>query len=261
MADVLDDVAAAGIGGAVVLASGWGEIGGDGRERQAALVDQAHRLGLTLLGPNCLGFMNFSAATGAWIAAMPPNVVPGTVALLSQSGGIGGAMLELAAEVGIGLSHVVTTGNEAVIGGTDVLGYLVEDEATSVIAMFAEAIQDPRRFLDQLDRAAELGKAVVVLKAGSSELAANNALSHTGSLVGDDAVVDAALRQHGAIRVRSLEDLVVTAGLIAHTGPLRRPGVAVVSMSGGSCGIVADEADRVGLELPQFDACRGERAP
>jgi acyl-CoA synthetase (NDP forming) len=251
--DVLDDVAAAGIAGAVVLASGWGETGSDGKTRETALVAQAHRLGVTVLGPNCLGFMNFSAATGAWIAAMPPNVVPGTVALMSQSGGIGGAMVELAAELGIGLSHLVTTGNEAVVSGTDVLGYLVDDEASSVIAMFVEGIQHPRRFLEHLDRAARQGKAVVVFKAGSSELAADNARSHTGSLVGDDAVVDAALRQHGAIRVQSLEELVVTAGLIAHTGSLRRTGIAVVSMSGGSCGIVADHAERVGLKLPQFD--------
>jgi acetate---CoA ligase (ADP-forming) len=257
--EVLGDVARAGIRTAVVLSSGWAEAGPAGVTRQRALASQAAQLGLTLFGPNCLGFLNVAARTGAWIASVPPGVRPGPVAIVSQSGGVGNALADLAAEFDLGLSCVVTTGNEAMVTTTDVLEYLVGDPGTTCIALFAEAIADPPRFLAVAGRAAQLGKAIVMLKAGRSALAARNALSHTASLVGDDQVVDAALRQHGVVRVASLEELVLTAGVIARAGPLRAPGLAVVSISGGSAGIVADEADRLALELPQFDeAAAGE---
>jgi len=251
--DVLDDVAAAGITTAVVLSGGWAEVDAAGAARQAELARRARELGLTIVGPNCLGFMNFAARTGAWIASVPPGVRPGTVAIVSQSGGIGNALVDLAAEFDVGLSHAVTTGNEAMLTTTEVLEYLVQDERTSTIALFAETIAQPARFMAAAGRARELGKAIVILKAGSSAIAARNAISHTGSMVGDDRIVDAALRQHGAVRVRSLEELVITAGVIARAGPLRTPGIAVVSASGGSVDIVADEAERLGLELPPLD--------
>jgi acetate---CoA ligase (ADP-forming) len=251
--DVLADVAEAGASTAVVLSSGWAETGPEGVAAQQALTNRAHALGLTLIGPNCLGFMNVPARTGAWTASVPPNLVPGPVAVVSQSGGIGNAVADLAAEYGIGLSQVVTTGNEAMLSITDVLEHLVNDPHTRSIAIFAEAIASPPRFLAATARARDLGKSIVVLKAGSSEIAARNAVSHTGSIVGDDRVVEAALRQVGAIRVRSLEELIVTAAVSAHAGVLRARGVAVVSISGGSVDVVADEAARLRLDMPQFD--------
>jgi acyl-CoA synthetase (NDP forming) len=250
--DVLDDAAAAGIRTAVVLASGWAETGLAGAADQEALVGRARQLGITVIGPNCLGFMNVAARAGAWVASFPRDMRQGPVGIVSQSGGMGNALVDLAAEFGIGVSCVVTTGNEPMVTTTDVLEYLIEDDGTASVAMFTEAIADPARFLAAAARARELGKAIVILKAGSSTLAARNAVSHTGSLVGDDRVVDAALRQCAAIRVRSLEELIVTADVAARTGPLRAPGVAVVSISGGSVDIVADEAARLGLDLPQF---------
>lgn len=250
--DVLDDAARAGIRTAVVLASGWAETGSAGAAEQEALVSRARQRGITVIGPNCLGFMNVAARAGAWIASFPADVRPGPVGIVSQSGGVGNALVDLAAEFGVGVSCVVTTGNEPMVTTTDVLEYLIEDDGTASVAMFTEAIADPARFLAAAARARELGKAIVILKAGSSALAARNAVSHTGSLVGDDRVVDAALRQCGAIRVRSLEELIVTADVTARAGPLRAPGMAVVSISGGSVDIVADEAARLGLGLPQF---------
>jgi acetate---CoA ligase (ADP-forming) len=253
VADVLEDVAAAGISTAVVFSSGWGETGADGAARQQDLVARATELGVVLVGPNCLGYLNVARHTGAWIASVAPDLRPGRVAVVSQSGGIGNVLADLAAEYGIGLSCVVTTGNEAMLTTTDVVEYLVADEQTAGIALFAEAIADPERFLVAADSARELGKPIVILKAGSSEIAARNAVSHTGSVVGDDLVVDAALRQAGGVRVRSLEELIVTAQALTHAGPLRAPGIAVVSMSGGSVDVVADQAARLRLDLPQFD--------
>ena len=258
VADVLEDVAEAGIRTAVILSGGWAEAGPEGAARQRTLASRAGELGVTLFGPNCLGFLNVAERTGAWIASVSPDVRPGPVAIVSQSGGVGNALADLAAEFGVGLSCVVTTGNEATVSTSDVLEYLVEDQRTSSIAMFAEAISQPARFLAAAARARELGKAIVILKAGSSALAARNAVTHTGSLVGDDRVVDAALRQCGAVRVRSQEELIVTAGVMAAAGALRAPGIAVVSISGGSVNIVADEADRLGLDLPPFGELAGE---
>jgi acyl-CoA synthetase (NDP forming) len=256
--EVLEDVAEAGIRTAVILSGGWAEAGPEGLARQRTLASRASELGVTVFGPNCLGFLNVAERTGAWIASVSPGVRPGPVAILSQSGGVGNALADLAAEFGVGLSCVVTTGNEATVTTTDVLEYLVEDQRTTGIAIFAEAISQPARFLAAAARARESGKAIVILKAGSSVLAARNAVTHTGSLVGDDRVVDAALRQSGAVRVRSLEELIVTAGVMAAAGPLRAPGIAVVSISGGSVDIVADEADRLGLDLPPFGELAGE---
>jgi acyl-CoA synthetase (NDP forming) len=250
--EVLEDVAEAGIRTAVILSSGWAEAGPEGAARQRALASRASELGVTVFGPNCLGFVNVAARTGAWIASLSPGVRPGPVAIVSQSGGVGNALADLAAEFGVGLSCVVTTGNEAMVTTTDVLEYLVEDERTASIAVFAEAISSPPRFLAAASRARQLGKAIVILKAGSSVLAARNAVTHTGSMVGDDRIVDAALRQSGVVRVRSLEELVITADVIARAGRLAAPGIAVVSISGGSVDIVADEADRLGLDLPPF---------
>jgi acyl-CoA synthetase (NDP forming) len=258
VSDVLEDVAEAGIRTAVILSGGWAEAGPEGMARQRTLASRAGELGVTPFGPNCLGFLNVAERTGAWIASVPADVRPGPVAIVSQSGGVGNALADLAGEFGVGLSCVVTTGNEAMVTTTDVLEYLVEDQCTSSIAMFAEAISSPARFLAAAARARELGKAIVILKAGSSALAARNAVTHTGSLVGDDRVVDAALRQSGVVRVRSLEELIVTADVMAAAGPLRAPGIAVVSISGGSVDIVADEADRLGLDLPPFGEPAGE---
>jgi acyl-CoA synthetase (NDP forming) len=149
---------------------------------------------------------------------------------------------------------VITTGNEPTLAVADALEYLVELESIRSIAVFAEAIRKPEAFRRAAARAYELGKAIVLLKAGASSLGAKNALSHTGSLAGDDAVTDAVLQQLGVVRVRSLEELLTTSDLIAKTERVGRGGLGVVSLSGGGCGLIADAADRSGLHLPDFTA-------
>jgi acyl-CoA synthetase (NDP forming) len=251
--DVLDDLAAAKIGTAVVLSGGWAETGTSGRTAQDAVAERARRLGITLIGPNCLGFVNFADRTGAWVANVPTDWRDGTVAIVSQSGGIGNALMDLAAGWGVGLSRVITTGNEALISTTDVLEYLAVDDTTSAIAVFCEAIRRPERFARAATRALEGGKAIVMLKAGASTAAARNAVTHTGSMVGNDSAVNAALRRLGVVRVDSLEELMATAAVLSGMPPLRGPGVAVVSISGGSVDIVADECERIGVRLPAYD--------
>ncbi|QLY28829.1 acetate--CoA ligase family protein [Nocardia huaxiensis] len=249
MLDALTDAAAAGIRNAVVLSSGYGEAGAAGRRAQTELVAHAESLGMVLLGPNHLGFANFAEQVPvASIPGLPRE--SGPVALLSQSGASCGAMVDFAAMTGIGLSYLVTLGNEAMITAGHVLDYLVDDEHTRAVAIFMEAIRDPEVFRAAARRAAEAGKAVVVLKAGSSELSARTAAAHTGALVGDDATIDAIFRDLGVIRVDTVEDMLITAGAAAHLGRLDRPGIGVVSISGGACDILADRADDIGAPLP-----------
>lgn len=248
--DALSDAAAAGIRNAVVLSSGYGEAGPAGRAAQEELVAHARSLDVVLLGPNQLGFANLTAQAPVTCVPGLPRT-PGPVALLSQSGASSGAMVEFATTAGVGLSLMVTLGNEAMVTAGHVLDYLVDDPATRAVAIFAETVRDPATFRAAARRAAAAGKAVVVLKAGSSPLSARTAAAHTGALVGDDASTAAVFADLGVIRVDSIEDLLITAGAAAHLGRLERTGVGVVSISGGACDIVADRAQDVGMELPE----------
>ena len=251
--DALRDAAAAGASSAVVLASGFGEAGPAGREAQRALVELADELELLLFGPNCLGFVNFVDRTAAWAAPAPvPDAEPGSIALISQSGAIAIQLGRFAAKQAIGFSHVVSTGNEAMVGAIDVAATLVEDERVACLAIFLESIRDAEQFDDFASRAAELDKPVVMLKAGRSALAAEVIASHTGALAGDDRVIDAALRQAGVTRVASLEELIVTAGLLTSIGRVGPGKLGVVSISGGACDMVADAAATLGTPLATF---------
>jgi acyl-CoA synthetase (NDP forming) len=253
--DALRDVAAAGIQNVIVLASGMGEGGSaEATTIERGLVELVTELDLLMLGPNSLGYMNLLDATGAWFAPPPPWIVPGAVALISQSGAIGHAVTSFAAAQQVGLSHVIATGNEAIVDTIDVAAAVLADDRVKVAAIFAEEIRQPEKLREVAAAALEAGKAIVMLKAGSSALSAELALSHTGALVGDDGVIDAGLRSLGIVRVRSIEELVITSGLIAHTGPLGEGGLGVISISGGACDLVADRAEDLGVALPALQA-------
>jgi len=257
MLEAMSDAAAAGIGNAVVLSSGYGEAGAAGRTAEAQLVTHAESLGMVLLGPNNLGFANFTE--GIPVCSIPG--LPregGPVALLSQSGASSAAMLDFATMVNVGLSYLVTLGNEAMITAGHVLDFLVDDPGTRAVAVFMETVRDPEVFRRAARRAAEAGKAIVVLKAGSSALSARTAAAHTGALVGDDRVIDAVFADLGVIRVDSIEDMLITAGTAAALGRLERPGIGIVSISGGACDIVADRAEDLGAELPELAAPTAE---
>ena len=251
MLDALADAAAAGISNAVVLSSGYGEAGEAGRAAEAELAARAESLGMVLLGPNHLGFANLTQ--GVPVCSIPglPRE-PGPVALLSQSGASSAAMVDFATAAGVGLSYLVTLGNEAMITAGHVLDFLVDDPDTKAVAIFMETVRDPAVFRRAARRAAAAGKAIVVLKAGSSALSARTAAAHTGALVGDDKVIDAVFADLGVIRVDSIEDMLITAGAAAALGRLDRPGIGIVSISGGACDIVADRAEDLGAVLPEL---------
>jgi acetate---CoA ligase (ADP-forming) len=240
--DALSDAAAAGIRHALVLSSGYADAGEAGQRAQADLVARAEALGVLLVGPNHLGFANF-------VDQVPVTAIPGLpraagpVALVSQSGMAASAMLDFATMTGVGLSYLVTLGNEAMVAAGHVLDYLAGDPHTRAMALFLETIRDPVAFAHAARRAAAAGKAVVVLKSGRSELSARAAAAHSGAAVGDDRHIDQFLHDLGVIRVEEIEDLILTAGAAAQLGRL-------VSISGGACDMVADHAAALGAPLP-----------
>jgi acyl-CoA synthetase (NDP forming) len=251
---VLEDAGAAGVRNAVVIAAGFGESGAAGKTAQLGLVEQARRLGITLLGPNCPGFLNVTDGVAAYGQQIPVGLQKGGVGVVLQSGALTTVMLKFSIAHAIGLSKVVCLGNEAIVRAADVLDYLIDDAETRVIAMFLEQIREGGRFLALAERALLCGKAIVVLKAGRTPAGQKAALAHTGAVAGDEAVVDAALRQAGIVRVRSLEELLITAGFLAQGTKLGTGRMAVVSASGGACDIIADRASDEGLGLPGFSA-------
>jgi acyl-CoA synthetase (NDP forming) len=251
---VVRDAAAAGVRNLVILAAGFGEQGEHGRKSERRLVQLAAEQDILLLGPNGLGFINAPARVAPYGLNIAPPLIAGSVGVVLQSGALASAVLGFARGHAIGLSLLISMGNEAMITTADVIEYLIEDPATRVIALFLEEIRQPRRFSALAERAVERGKPLLALKVGRSAAGQRVALAHTGSVAGDDAIVDAALRQFGIIRVRSLEELLGTAGLLSTSPPLKGRRMGVVTASGGACDIIADRAEDEGIEIPPFAA-------
>ena len=250
----IHDLAACGARSAVILTSGFAELGAPGRAAQDAVLAAARQHGIRLLGPNSLGFLNFVAPALVWTTPIQSPTRPHGTAIVSQSGATAFFLTTLAHQWDIGLSHVVATGNEADLGSTDFALALLDDPATRAIALFIETVRDPTAFIALARTALDRRKPLIVLKTGAGEVSAKSALAHTGALVGDDRVFDGICQQFGVIRTRSIEDLLVTADIAARTGPLRPGGLGVVSNSGGICEIAADTAEANGIALPELDA-------
>ena len=249
---VLDDAGAAGVRGAIVLASGYREVGREGRVLEDMMVARARANGITVLGPNCLGFINAHARCAPFALTLPPPLTAGPVGIALQSGALASVVLAFARSRAIGVSTLATMGNESMISTLDVLDYLVEDENTRVICLFLEEIGDPDKFARAAVKADQAGKPIVALKVGSSPVGREAALAHTGSVAGNDAVVGALLRQLNVIRVTSLEDLLCTAALLGYDRWPRGRRMGVLTASGGACDIIADSASAQGIEIPDF---------
>jgi len=249
---VLDDMGAAGIRNAVVLASGYREAGEDGRALEDAMLARAVANGVTVLGPNCLGFVNAHTRSAPYALGLLPPLIAGPVGVALQSGALASVVLSFARAHAIGLSVLASMGNEAMMKTVDVLDYLVEDEATRVICLFLEEIGDPAKFARVAEKADRAGKPIVALKVGSSPAGQQAALAHTGSVAGDDAVAGAALRQLNIIRVASLEERLTTGATLGYHRWPRGRRMGVLTVSGGSCDIIADTASAQGLQIPEF---------
>jgi acyl-CoA synthetase (NDP forming) len=251
---VLRDAGAAGVRNAIVLASGFREAGPEGRELEDRLVACARDQGVTLLGPNCLGFLNAHARTAPFALTIPLPLTPGPVGIALQSGALASIVLGFLRARAIGVSTLATVGNEAMISTADVLQYLAEDPDTRVICLFLEEIGDPVAFARAARAAEQAGKPIVALKVGSSPAGQQSALAHTGAVAGDDAVVSAFLADLNVIRVTSLEELLVTGALLGYARWPAGRRMGVLTVSGGACDLIADRACTQGLDIPPFAA-------
>lgn len=249
---IMESAAAKGIVNLVVIAAGFGEMGEEGAERERALAARANELGLRILGPNNLGFINATAATMPWSQMLPWPLETGGVGVLSQSGALGIFLLNYLQGRDVGISHLVTLGNEAMITIAEGIDYLLAQESTKVIALYLESVRHPEAFIDAARRALAAGVPIVAYKAGRGEVGAKVTAAHTGALAGDDKVFDAAFRQLGVIRVDSIEDLVATAGLLAEYGEIPGRRAAFVTGSGAMCGVIGDVAEASGVLLPDL---------
>lgn len=252
--DVVEGSVARGIGSAVVLSAGFAEVDVNGRAAQQRLTDLADEHSFPIIGPNCNGFLNghgHVAATFA-IRATSPRPKPGPIALVSQSGGFGSYIMLKAIEGGLKVGWYMSTGNECDVNVARSMRYIVEQPEVKVILTFFEGVRSPEIFVEAAERALELGKSIVAVKAGYTEQGARAALSHTASIAGSGAVYDAVCEQYGILRATSVEQL-VDFGLTMQTGRrMRGRGVGLLTQSGGSGVLMADEAERVGLDVPSL---------
>ena len=257
--DVARACGARGVGALVVLSAGFAEIGGAGADAQRELVGICRATGMRLVGPNCLGAISTApdAPLNATFASdMPPR---GTIGMLSQSGGLGIALLEQAHELGVGLSSFVSVGNKADVSGNDLLRYWEDDPATEVVLLYLESFGNPRTFA-RVARRLSRSKPVVAVKSGRGRAGARAAGSHTGALVsGSDATVDALFRQSGVIRATTMSEQFDVAKLLASQPlpPGRR--VAILTNAGGPGILCADACEAGGLDVVELPAALRER--
>ncbi len=250
--DLIDDAGARGIRAVLVLSAGFGEIGPEGKRLQGLALSRARAHGLRMLGPNCLGLMRPEIGLNATFARTPAR--PGSVALVSQSGAIVAALLDYAWTAGFGFSSVVSTGGGSDVEFSEILDFLALDGATRSIVLYIEGVHDARAFLSSV-RAAASVKPVVVLKVGRHMTGSKAAMSHTGALVGDDAVFDVALRRVGAIRVGAYTQMyaaaeTLAAGRLPRTAPGNR--LAIVTNGGGPGVLAADATADNAVELAKL---------
>lgn len=251
---VVRDCVAAGAGAAVVYAAGFAETRRPERiALQNRIADMAREGGLRLVGPNCIGVLDYvSGATVSFAAVPRPALPPGSAAvgIVSQSGNLGFAMAQ-GVERGVAVARVLACGNSADVDVADCVAALAEDPACAAIACLFEGMADPMRLVEAAEIAWAADKPLVVHKLATGEGGAAAALSHTGSLAGSDAAYRAAFERAGAVLVEDYEALLETAAFLAKAPPPRADGVAVVSTSGGAAIMAADKAEPRGVPLPQ----------
>ena len=258
--DVLRESHQRGAGSAIIISAGFAERGLEDRGNlQKQLGEFAQESGLRVSGPNCLGMANLKDDIWVCASSLGATGLSGPVGLVCQSGASAfGPFLSRAIDGGIGFTYLISTGNEADLDFSDFVRYLLDDEATKVIAGFVEGFKDARKFIEVAKLAAQRGKPLVLIKIGRSELGSRAALSHTAALTGSDALYDAVLSQFGVIRVQDYDELLEVSQLLASCPKPINKGIAVVSHSGGISSITADMCGQAGLDLPQLSDCARE---
>jgi acetyltransferase len=248
---LMEELGAAKVRAAIIITAGFGEMGDEGYALQDAMVEAAHRYGVRLIGPNCLGVIRPTTKLNASFAAASPR--PGAIGLLSQSGALVTGVLSYAEREQFGLSAAVSLGAKADVEDEDVMRWFAQDDATRSVALYVEAFKEPRAFYDAARDLAR-HKPVVAIKGGTTAAGAKAASSHTGSLAGSGAAYAACFAQAGVLQADNVSDFVGWARALAHQPPAPGRRVAILTNAGGPGVLAADAADRHGLELAELSA-------
>lgn len=235
----------------MIFSSGFAEVGGEGAGWQEELTRLAHESGVRIVGPNCLGMFNhrhrfYPTFTSSLEYAQP---IEGNIGVASQSGAYGSHIYYVARRAGLGINYWVTSGNECDVHTAEVIRLMAEAEDVHTIMAYAESIKDGAALVEALEVARANRKPVIIMKVGHSEVGAHAASSHTASLAGEDAIYDAVLREHGAYRAGSTEEMLdVAIACRPRIYPAGRK-VGLVTISGGGGVLMADAAEDHGLDV------------
>jgi|CXWL01.1.fsa_nt_gi acetyl coenzyme A synthetase (ADP forming)-like protein len=257
---VIDECLGVGVKGLVLITAGFAETGAEGAAIEAAMREKLRAAGVRMIGPNCMGVINTDPDVRLNATFAPVPAKAGSIGFVSQSGALGVAILNVADDMGLGLTQFVSMGNKADVSGNDLLEFWEHDPETEVIAMYLESFGNPRRFTEIAKRVSRK-KPILVVKSGRTSEGARAASSHTGAIAGADVTVSAILDQCGVLRADTIEDLFDLAMALDRC-PLA-PGnrVALVTNAGGPAIMATDAAVNVGLEIAQLsDATRAELA-
>ncbi|NPB09449.1 MAG: CoA-binding protein [Thermodesulfobacteria bacterium] len=249
--EVLKDCAAKNVEAVVILSAGFKEAGAEGARRERELVAFARKHGIRIIGPNCLGVLDTYHRLNATFAAVKPK--RGRIGFFSQSGALCLAVLEWAKAEGVGLSRFVSLGNKCDVSEIECLLALAEDPHTEVIMGYVEGIDEGRTFLE-VARKVSREKPIIIFKSGVTAAGARAASSHTGSLAGSEAAYQAAFKQAGVLRAKTLREFFNLALYLALQPVPEGPSVVIVTNSGGPGIIAADACEKSALELPTLGA-------
>ena len=257
VADVLEECGKKKVKGVIIITAGFKEVDEEGAKREQKLKDIAKKYKIQIIGPNCLGVMNLDPKTMMNSTFLKVTPKSGKIALVSQSGAICAALVEDASAQGIGFSAVISMGNKAAMSEVDILKMLANHNQTKVIVMYLEDMGDGQEFLKVCKNITKkLKKPVLVLKSGRSPEGAKAAMSHTGALMGSDEIYDALLKQSGAIRVDTMEELFDYAVAFSKQ-PLPSSGdLVIVSNAGGPAIISTDACSKLGIKMANIDTIR-----
>jgi acetyl coenzyme A synthetase (ADP forming)-like protein len=245
------EAAQIGVRGAVVISSGFAEIGGDGRAVERRLREIARGAGMRLVGPNCMGLLNTDPKVQLDVTFSPVAPPPGNVSMLSQSGALGLAIIDHARRLDIGIAQFISVGNKADVSGNDLLSYWMDDPRTQVIALYLESVGNPRKFARLAPQVARK-KPIVAVKSGRSAAGTRAASSHSAALASVDIGVDALFAQAGVIRTTTLEELFDVVALLSSQPVPAGRRVGVVTNAGGPGILLADACEAHGLSLPSL---------
>jgi acetyltransferase len=253
VAGVVEECVAKGIKGIIIHSAGLAETGEEGRKKQDEIKELIKGTHVRLVGPNTAGVANIveKVILTPVVAYELDELTPGRIGLVSQSGGLTGALLTRAEARGMGFSNIISTGNEMDLEASDYIRFLIDDPHTDVIAVFLEAVRNVEKFYEAVDLAHERGKPILVLKVGKAEVGSRAAASHTGALTGSDAVHDSVFKQRGVIRLDALEDLFEAASLFSKYKPPKGNRIGMLTTTGGGATVLADMCGTLGLSFPQ----------